>query len=84
MAAKRLTQIFPFLLPLRRWQRRLFFYTKMRFDRNKYSKRILEKPLPYDICSISSVLINKNSGWTLVQPLFFTSLSLLIAPQSAP
>ncbi len=65
MAAKRLTQIFPFLLPLRRWQRRLFFYTKMRFDRNKYSKRILEKPLPYDICSISSVLINKNSGFPI-------------------
>ena len=39
MARKRITQIFPFLLPLRVKQRKLFFYLKMRFDRNRYSKR---------------------------------------------
>lgn len=28
MSRKRLTQIFPFLLPLRRWQRKKFFIIK--------------------------------------------------------
>ena len=32
VARKRLTQRFPFLLPLRRWQRRVCFYLKMRLD----------------------------------------------------
>lgn len=32
MKRKRLTQIFPWLLPVRRKQRTLLFYTKMKFD----------------------------------------------------
>lgn len=65
MASKRLTQIFPFLLPLRRWQRKLFFYAKMKFDRRKYARRKQEKSLPYENCSVSSVLINRRSGFPL-------------------
>ena len=38
MARKRLTQLFPFLLPLRIWQRNLFYQIGMKFDGNKYSK----------------------------------------------
>lgn len=33
VARKRLTQRFPFLLPLRRWQRKFCFYLKMRLDK---------------------------------------------------
>ena len=43
MARKRLTQLFPFLLPLRIWQRNLFYQIGMKFDGNKYSKSFGEK-----------------------------------------
>lgn len=43
MARKRLTQLFPFLLPLRVWQRNLFYQIGMRFDGNKYSKKYWRK-----------------------------------------
>ena len=43
MARKRLTQLFPFLLPLRIWQRNLFYQIGMKFDGNKYSKNFGEK-----------------------------------------
>ena len=65
MAAKRLTQIFPFLLPLRRWQRKVFFYAKMRFDKNVYAKRRLDTLLPHSIYSVSSVMINRRSGFPI-------------------
>lgn len=65
MARKRLTQLFPFLLPLRRWQRRRFFYAKMFFDRNRYAKRRLTETLPHLICSVSGGLINKRSGFPI-------------------
>ena len=48
MARKRLTQLFPFLLPLRIWQRNLFYQIGMKFDGNKYSKNFGEK-LKYEV-----------------------------------
>ncbi|MDE7017151.1 MAG: glycopeptide resistance accessory protein VanW, partial [Lachnospiraceae bacterium] len=39
MARKRLTQVFPFLLPPRKWQRKKLFYYKMRKDGCRYAKR---------------------------------------------
>lgn len=39
MPRKRITEVFPWLLPLRRKQRTLFFYTQMRFDKNRYAKK---------------------------------------------
>ncbi|WP_420794895.1 hypothetical protein [Desulforamulus ruminis] len=38
MKRKRITQLFPFLLPIRRVQRKIIFYTKMHMDRNRYAK----------------------------------------------
>lgn len=46
MSRKRLTQIFPFLLPLRKWQRKKFFYFKMWLDGYRYAQKKSEKTLP--------------------------------------
>ncbi len=61
MARIRLTQLFPFLIPLRQWQRRLFFYLAMRFDKNKYAKS-REAFFPYTLTESTMPLINKESG----------------------
>ena len=65
MARKRLTQLFPFLLPLRVWQRNLFYQIGMRFDGNKYSKNIGEN-LKYEICKSKTLMINENSGHDII------------------
>lgn len=64
-ARKRLTQLFPFLLPLRVWQRNLFYQIGMRFDGNKYSKNIGEN-LKYEICKSKTLMINENSGHDII------------------
>lgn len=65
MSRKRLTQIFPFLLPLRRWQRKKLFYIRMRFDGNRYSKEIRNDILPQEVFGTSSLMLNKNSGFDM-------------------
>lgn len=65
MARKRLTQRFPFLLPLRVWQRNLFYRIGMLFDGNKYSKNRGEK-LKYEICETKTLMINENSGHPII------------------
>ncbi|MCY6371200.1 glycopeptide resistance accessory protein VanW [Clostridium ganghwense] len=65
MTRKRLTQTFPFLLPLRQKQRKLFFYMKMYFDSNKYARKIENELLPYKIFEAASLMLNKNSGFNM-------------------
>ena len=65
MARKRLTQLFPFLLPFREWQRQRLFYLKMRFDGNKYAKNRSKTPLPYTVFEASSLMVNANSGYDI-------------------
>lgn len=65
MARKRLTQRFPFLLPLRKWQRKLFFYWKMRLDKNRYAAEISADLLPHEIFRADSLLLNENSGFDM-------------------
>lgn len=62
MQKKRLTQRFPFLLPLRKWQRKKFFYINMRFDKNRYAKTYCTQALPYEVFTASSLMLNKKSG----------------------
>lgn len=58
---KRLTEIFPFLLPIRKKQRRLFYDIQMFLDKNKYTKR--KGPvLEYEVCKVQTLMINKSSG----------------------
>lgn len=65
MTRKRITQIMPFLIPIRIWQRNLFYRIGMFFDSNTYSKKIGEL-LPYEICNSKTLMINEESGHDII------------------
>lgn len=65
MTRKRVTQIFPFLLPIRVWQRNLFNQIGMVFDGNKYAKKRGDL-LPYEVCNSKTVMVNENSGYDII------------------
>jgi len=65
MKRKKLTQIFPFLIPLRRRQRTFFFYLKMWFDGNHYTTKKLEDKMPFQVYEAQSLLLNENSGFDM-------------------
>lgn len=64
MKRKTFTERFPFLLPVRKLQRNLFFYTKMHFDENKYSLE-KEELLKFKIFTTKTDMINKDSGFPI-------------------
>lgn len=64
MPRKRLTQLFPFLIPLRRWQRTKCFYLKMRLDHNRYAAEKQEE-LPVEVFTGKSLLLNEQSGFDM-------------------
>lgn len=66
MPRKRITQIFPWLLPLRIWQRRFCFYTRMRLDENRYAAGKSETTLPYQLFETSCPLYNRETGFDMV------------------
>lgn len=66
MGRKTLTQIFPFLLPIRVMQRKICFYIKMWLDGRRYAKTIHERPLPYQLFKTSSALYNRNTGFDMI------------------
>jgi len=63
---KRVTQLFPFLLPLRAAQRKALFYTGMRLDGRAYAKTIQDELLPYNLFSAASGLYNANTGFDMI------------------
>ena len=65
MTRKRLTETFPWLLPLRQYQRKLFFYTGMRLSRNTYTRMQQKKQLPYEIFTSRALMINAGSGYDI-------------------
>ena len=65
MKRKRLTQVFPFLLPIRKWQRKKLFYLEMLIDGNKYAKNKSEALLPNTAFETSSLMLNENSGFDM-------------------
>lgn len=65
MSRKRLTQIFPFLLPLRLWQRKKCFYLKMKLSRTNWSENIFPDVLPYKLFEYSCGMINRKSGFDI-------------------
>lgn len=65
MTRKRLTQRFPFLLPLRQKQRKLFFYLGMALDKHTYAARIQRASLPCTIFSAEEQMINRSSGFPI-------------------
>lgn len=61
MQRKLITEVFPFLMPLRQWQQKKWFYLKMRFDGNRYATR--KEPLfSYELACDRSLLINEHTG----------------------
>lgn len=66
MSRKRLTQRFPFLLPIRHAQRKICFYTGMRFDGCRYAQEIDEKLLPHSLFKADCALYNRNTGFDMV------------------
>lgn len=63
MSRKRVTQLFPFLLPFRKWQRKKVFYLKMRFDGNRYAEKKEEILLPHTVFEASLLMVNEDSGF---------------------
>lgn len=65
MTRKRLTERFPWLLPLRQTQRKIFFYTGMHLDKNKYAQTQRTRRFPNEIFETSSLMLNQNSGFDM-------------------
>ncbi len=65
MKRKRLTECFPWLLPLRKKQRVFCFYTGMALDRREYAQVIQTKTLPYLQAESSSPLYNRETGFDM-------------------
>lgn len=65
MTRKRITERFPWLLPLRQAQRKAFFYTGMRFDRHVYARTQRKGLLPSEISARSEPMINPDSGYDI-------------------
>lgn len=66
MPRKRVTQLFPALIPLRRWERKKLFYLKMRLDRNRYAASVSLTPLPFVLFETGEVMVNPNTGLDIV------------------
>ena len=65
MARKRITEQFPFLIPIRKKQRAMLFYLKMHLDKNLYAKTQQEEQLAYPIFHTEMLLINEQSGFDI-------------------
>jgi vancomycin resistance protein VanW len=63
---KPITQVFPFLLPLRVAQRKALFYAGMRFDGHTYAKTMHDEVLPYKLFSADNGLYNTNTGFDMI------------------
>ncbi|MEA4919827.1 MAG: glycopeptide resistance accessory protein VanW [Clostridiaceae bacterium] len=66
MPRKRITQIFPWLLPLRTKQRLFCFYTAMHMDGNRYASIRTHSPLPHLLFETRCPLYNKETGFDMV------------------
>lgn len=65
MNRKRLTQMFPWLLPLRRFQKTTCTYLRMRFSRCRYASHKSDVLLPYTLFGDSSPLYNHETGFDM-------------------
>lgn len=65
MGRRRVTEFLPFLLPLRRKQKIAFFYWKMKWDRNHYTKTNQDELLPFVEYQFQQGLINPDSGYDM-------------------
>ena len=85
MARRRITQMFPWLLPLRRWRRRFCFYTKMRWDGAVYASHRERKRLPHLLFETTCPMYNRETGFDMVyQENKVFNLKLAAAPSGPP
>ncbi len=66
MTRLRLTQIAPWLLPLRKKQRLFCFYAKMRLDGRRYATELSAHPLPEQLFAASTPLYNRQTGMPML------------------
>lgn len=62
---RRITEIFPFLAPIRRWQRKQLFYIGMSLDGHDYAARKTAARLGTETATIKSLLINERTGYDI-------------------
>lgn len=65
MKRKRLTEAFPWILPLRKKQRNFCFYTGMALDGRKYAEYVERETLPFVQAECSSPLYNRETGFDM-------------------
>ncbi len=65
MTRKRLTQICPWLLPIRTRQRLVFFYLGMKMDGHQYASSKREELMPHVLFQTNSLLYNKSTGFDM-------------------
>ena len=68
MARKRLTERFPWLLPLRKRQRIFCFYRAMRRDGSRYCAQQTTERLPVCLCTSRCPISNAQPGYPMVYP----------------
>lgn len=66
MERKRLTQRFPWLIPLRKRQRVFCFYLGMRMDREHYSRTREKERLPHLLFESACPMYNENTGFDMI------------------
>lgn len=66
MPRKRLTQIFPALIPLRQKQRRLCCLARMALDRRRYASALSPRQLPVTVYQQTMPLRNPDTGFDMV------------------
>lgn len=66
MSRKRMTQIVPWLLPLRKKQRLFCFYMGMRADGHHYAARQTGSLLPYQMFETRCPMYNRETGFDMV------------------
>lgn len=66
MRRRYLTQVIPWLLPVRKKQRLFCFYAAMRFDSNHYSAIQQAEQLPHQLFASSCPMYNESTGFDMV------------------
>lgn len=65
MSRRRLTQLFPFLIPVRRWQRKRLYYRRMERDGRRYAASTQRSELPVELFRSACPMINTDTGFDL-------------------
>lgn len=66
MDRKRITQIFPWLMPIRKKQRLFCFYMGMRLDGHHYASKKSNSILPHQLFSSSCPMYNSETGFEMI------------------